>query len=258
MIILIFLSSIFLIFPALASEKIIIQYHIRPPFFIEDPKTGLVNSGVIYKLVTNIMNDTKIPFEFEKMSFARTMLEIKQNSRRICYPAANYNSERKKYANFSVPFFKDKNFVIIARKDDKRIPSNANTEELLNNNDLKLLLKIGYSYGDEIDKKLLNYKNYSPSMGAQKESKSLLISSMNNLQMIETISNKEADYFFMGGNEAEFILTYFEKNAKNLRIVPLANAISGSVRHFMCTLRVEKEEIDKINNSIKKIMRTGN
>ncbi|BBH53768.1 hypothetical protein JCM31447_22160 [Fluviispira sanaruensis] len=42
----------------------------------------------------------------------------------------------KKYANFSIPFFKDKNMVIIVRKDDKSFLSSACSDELLKNKDL--------------------------------------------------------------------------------------------------------------------------
>ncbi len=87
-------------------------------------------------MVTKILKDLKIPFEFEKMSFAHNVQEIRKNSRRICYPATNFNSERKKYANFSIPFFKDKNMVIIVRKDDKSFLSSACSDELLKNKDL--------------------------------------------------------------------------------------------------------------------------
>ncbi|KAB8029849.1 substrate-binding periplasmic protein [Fluviispira multicolorata] len=249
------LSCIFNSFCAYAESELKIQVQIRPPFFTENEKTGEINGGILYTLIRKILKDANISYVIENLPLPRSFFEIKQNKTQVCYPAGVINDERKKFANFSIPYFRDKKFVAIVRKSDKRFLNNETVTNLLQNKKLILIIKLGYSYSEYIDSKFLKIKDYDVHSNTQKNIPDIKITSLSNIEMLSAIEQKGADYLFMGGNESDYLLKSNKNFQKELKIINLNDIESGAIRHFMCSKMVQKETIEKINNSIKKIIK---
>ena len=73
--------------------------------------------------------------------------------------------------------------------------------------------------------------------------------------MLQDIITGNADYMFMGRNEAEYLLNENPLFKNNLEIKDLNDIPEGEKRYIMCSKIVGKETIDKINNVIDKIIK---
>ena len=237
------------------SEKIILHYIERPPYFILEEGTNKLNDGIIYNLAVKILTTAKIQYEFNNVPFIRSIIEIKENKIKICSPSALKNKEREEFAYFSKPIFQDKKTVIIIRKNDDRFKKYSITDEILKDSNFIILLRIGFSYGVYLDNKVLKYKNIVLSELHPNKQKGTLFSSENNNSMLNDILEKKADYMFMGRNEAEYLIGKKSEFKKLLTIKQLRDQPEGEKRYFMCSKSVGIDKMNKINKAISKIVK---
>ena len=236
-------------------EKISIEYITRPPYFISSKDDSKVIDGVIYKLILKIFNEANIPFEFKNVPVIRTYDSIKENKKKVCSPSSFKTKEREEKAIFSKSIFQDKKTVIILSSRNKEIKKLKNSQDILANDNLKMLVKIGFSYGKYIDEKVLFYKKIVLAEKNPQQSKNVIFTSNDNNMMLQDIITGNADYMFMGRNEAEYLLNENPLFKNNLEIKDLNDIPEGEKRYIMCSKIVGKETIDKINNVIDKIIK---
>ena len=55
------------------TAKIILQFQSRPPYFIQDKLTSKLVDGELYHLINKIMDDAKVPYEYEDMPITRAI-----------------------------------------------------------------------------------------------------------------------------------------------------------------------------------------
>nr|BFD33430.1 hypothetical protein GTC16762_30480 [Pigmentibacter ruber] len=237
------------------SEKIEIEYLIRPPYFISNNNRGDVSDGEIYHIIVKIFNNAKIPFELKKAPLIRTIQSIKENKIKVCSPSSFKTKEREEFAIFSKPLFQDKKTVIIIRNNDDSINKFNKTDDFLKQNELKLLVKIGFSYGTYIDEKVFNFKKISLSETKQQEAINVIFTSNDNNLMFQDILTKKADFMFIGRNEAEYLLNINPVFNKKLKIKDLADVPNGEKRYLMCSKVVGNKIIEKINKEIDKLIK---
>ncbi len=236
-------------------EKISIEYITRPPYIISSKDDSKPIDGVIYKLIIKIFNEAKIPFEFKNVPVIRTFESIKENKKKVCSPSSFKTKEREENAIFSKAIFQDKKTVIIILNRNKEIKKLKKSQEVLSNNNLKLLVKIGFSYGKYLDEKVLFYKKIVLAEKNPQESKNVIFTSSDNNMMLQDIMTGKADYMFIGRNEAEYLLNENPLFKINLEIKDLNDLPEGEKRYIMCSKIVGKETIDKINIEIDKILK---
>ncbi|WGL58620.1 transporter substrate-binding domain-containing protein [Pigmentibacter sp. JX0631] len=253
-----FFVTLFIYFPSTYSnelETINIDYIIRPPYFISANNDGELSDGEIYRIVTKIFKNTNIPFEFKKVPFIRTYQTIKENKIKVCSPSSFKTKEREEFAIFSKSIFQDKKTVIIYRFDNDIISKFNKTDDFLKQNDLKLLVKIGFSYGTFIDEKVLKFKKISLAETKSQEAENVTFTSSDNNLMLEDILTRKADYMFIGRNEAEYLLNVNSEFNKKLKIKDLIDVPNGEKRYMMCSKIVGNEIIEKINKEIDKLVK---
>lgn len=237
------------------SEKIIIDYYPRPPYYMAPNGANHPSDGIIYHLVVKIMVAAKIPYEFNLIPFVRTTKRIKENKIKACAPSSFKTKEREEYAYFSKPIFQDKKNVLIIRKDDERFKKYNISDDVLKDPNLILLLKIGLSYGDYIGNKLLQYKNVVLTELHQDKRKGIEFTSDDNNTMLDDIINKKADYMFIGRNEADYLIDKNKGFKSSLAIKQLKDLPEGEKRYFMCSKVVGLETMKKIDKAILKVVK---
>jgi polar amino acid transport system substrate-binding protein len=240
---------------SIESDKIIIDFYPRPPFYMKENGVNYPNDGIIYHLAVKILAAANIPYEFNLIPFIRATMEIKENKTRICAPSAYKTKEREEFSYFSKPIFQDKKTVLIIRKNDERFKKYNTFDNVLKDSNLKILLKIGISYGGYTDEKILQYKNIVLSKLHQDKHSGVEFTSDDNSSMLNDIAYKKADYTFITGNEAEYLFKRKNTFKSLLTILPLKDQPEGEKRYFMCSKIVGVDTMNKIDKAISKIVR---
>ncbi|WP_199155855.1 hypothetical protein, partial [Chromobacterium sp. ASV23] len=91
-----------------------------------------------------------ISIEWVLVPANRVLENIKRNNEEICTPGWYKTPEREEYARFSLPIYKDKPLVGLARSDFNFKPG-ISAKELLSSPGIKLLVKQNFSQGAYMD-----------------------------------------------------------------------------------------------------------
>ncbi|WP_158997078.1 type 2 periplasmic-binding domain-containing protein [Pigmentibacter ruber] len=232
-----------------ADNSILIQYQNRPPFFIDNTTTKKLDDGIAFHLIDKILKRAQINFSYDNQPLIRTLINIKEDSMPVCFPFAYKSVDREKFALFSKAYFKSSKLVIPIKENDQRFTNIKTLEQLMNNNTLKPILKIGYNHEEEVARLLEKYKNYSIYKKENDINQHIVLSSKNQEEMLIQVINNEGDYIILTLDEFNY---YREKNPfikKNTKYVELVDQ-KNVIRHFMCAKKVGKNVIDKINLAI--------
>jgi hypothetical protein len=101
-------------------DTIFINIQPRTPFFIYKKNDSKPSDGVAYHLLIKILNSANVKYEFNNIPMVRTLVLMKKNKTKVCYPNALMIKSRMSYVYYSRPYFKDKKTSILLRKDDNR------------------------------------------------------------------------------------------------------------------------------------------
>ena len=236
-------------------EHLTIHYQEREPYFINDKVTKKVGDGVLYHLTKKILEDANISFDFNELPTVRTFFLMKENKEKICISYTTYDSARIEFAQYSLPFFQGKPEVVIYRKNDLRFSKYKTIKEILKDNNLILLVKRGYTYGNYIDKILLEIKKYDRNKFEQDVLfNKINITYMDNITMLKQITLGRADYMIMGMTEYQYLKDNYKENFENIRYKYIADLPGGLKRFFLCSKNVDKKTMNKINQSILKVV----
>ncbi|MDE1461628.1 transporter substrate-binding domain-containing protein [Spartinivicinus poritis] len=212
-----------------------IYYHERTPYYkIEDNRlTGIVGSKA-----QQILEKSKVPYRLLNIPAARQIEEVKLNKKHICAVGWFKNKERELFAKYTMPIYQDKPAVLVTTKNQLNVLNKKNIDNLLSDQSLYIGIKIGYSYGGFIDKKI-----------SQHNPKKLRMS-QDNLGMMEMLKANRFNYFIVAEEEAEELVL---ANKGSFVIHKLSDLPPGSKRYFMCSKMVDNSIIDKINQTIKSL-----
>ncbi|MGY3804193.1 hypothetical protein ACWNT8_09050 [Pigmentibacter ruber] len=233
------------------EDKIFIAVYDRPPFVIFDKDTGLPKDGILYKQAIKILEKSRISYEFKEMPLIRSLEIIKKNEMKICTIYAYKSKDREAYSFFSEPYYSEKRLVLVALKNSEIVNKAKTLEELLKIDDFKIQLKVGYSYGLNVDQLVKKYKNFSNSIDKVADERKIYLTSDNILEMLYNIVKKKADYMLINGSEFEYFYNLEYELKENLQYKLFPDIPEGEKRYFMCSYKVGEELINKINKTIK-------
>ncbi len=217
-----------------AEDSLIIAYEERVPYVekYSDSIKGLVATPIIKAL-----QYSKIKYELKEKPSKRHLYEIEANINKMCAVGWFKNTQREKFAKFTLPLYQDMPLGIISRKENENILKNIPIDKLLKNRNLSLLSKASYSYGSFLDEKIKNFKTIKKEVYT------------NNKKMLSMIVAKRADYLFISEEEAKILLN--NKAMNDLKFFSVKNIPKGNKRYLICSKNVSDETIKLINEYIK-------
>ncbi len=235
------------------TEPINLNYQPRVPFFIEDKKEKYPIDGIIFNIIKDIFNGLNINYKFVNVPVIRTMQMIQENKVKVCYPLGLRNAEREKLALISLPIYKDKNMIIVYNSSNNLIKSYSSLSDMLDDKNITLLLKLGYSYGKNIDNQFLEKLNFKNNDARMKPPKNIHQTSDDNIGMLNQILNKKSDYMLIAKNEVEDLIANNEVFKKYLKYFEFKDLPAGEYRHLICSKKVGEDAMSKINLKIKQL-----
>lgn len=215
--------------------KITLHYHERPPYAIT---TEGGTSGITADPAATAFQKAGIPFEWALTPSKRQILIFQENNGCDCGIGWFKNSEREQYARFTAPIYKDKPLVAIARSNDRRIKDGSRIEDAFANRELSLLVKDGYSYGPELDEKIMKLAGNVKKTASE------------NVNMIKMIKRQHADYFILAPEEAKSLIHALNFKLTDFRLITFVDMPEGNERHVMCSQKVGNDIIRKLDAAI--------
>lgn len=223
--------------PQTGNDMITLHYHERPPYYVTGP---LGVYGLCSDPAKLVFKKAGIPFRWKKTPAKRQLDIIKRNRSRDCLLGWFKNSEREKFAKYSLYIYLDKPAIALARADNRKILSGRPLEETFSNANLILLRKDGYSYGQFVDAKIVEFNPRQELTNAE------------NVGMLKMIHSKRADYFFISEEEAAELTASSGLPMTDFKYIEFSNMPEGNKRYLLFSKKVKDEVIEKIDAAIKK------
>ena len=221
---LVFTSSLF-------SQVLEVLYEERIPYVI---KKGNSLEGLAADPLIKALEKSGILYKLKEKPSSRHLFEIKADKKAVCAIGWFKNPQRELFALYTKPLYEDKPLGIIARKDNMKVKSKKDINMLFSDKELSLLAKKSYSYGKELDKKILKYKVKKRDVNSD------------NIKMLKLILIKRADYMLVSHEEAKVILEEYPEK-QMLEFIRLKGFPKGNKRYLICSRSTGGNVIDNIN-----------
>lgn len=218
-----------------AQEVISLLYNERAPYQMTN-KTGAV-SGLTATPILHAFNQANIQMVWKLIPANRQLLMIKENQELVCGVGWFINDNRKQFAKFSKPIYRDKPTVAIANKSLAEIKHDQFIE-LIQNKKITFLLKEKYSYGEFIDKLFLL-------LGVK-----TVTTTAENIGMVKMIKAGRADLMLSSEEEASYFFSRDDLDAKEFTLMRFKDMPMGEFRHLMCSKKVSDTLMQKINDGL--------
>jgi len=219
-----------------AEERIRIHYNERPPYLMT-VTSGLV-MGLTADVARNAFQNAGIPHYWMKTPSKRQMKILRENKGKDCLVGWFKNDEREKFAKYTKAIYQNKPTIGLALFSNTDIESGYSIEKVLENKDLVLLKKSGYSYGKYIDSAIEKYKPNSYTVTVE------------NINMLMMLNFDRADYFFTTEEEMQGLIKSAGFSLGDYKTIRFKNMPKGNKRYILCSKKVRNRTIEKLNKWI--------
>lgn len=218
-----------------AAEPLKVYYFQRPPLYMThgDGSAG----GFITEIARLVLTEAGIACEFEEMPTLRIESHLKG---RACACGIGWfkRPDREAWATFSLPIYRDLPAVALVNAQAAAHLNPGMELGPLLHSGLTLGVIEGFSYGDFADDAIAQAKpRMSRLVGEQ-------------FQLLLMAASGRIDYFFIGLEEASYLLDKHPNLADKLRIVQVKDWRTGNDRYFMFSKGVDQKTITRINQAI--------
>ena len=230
--------------PAHGDEPITLHYNERPPY-LQTLDNGDI-AGLTATPAAQALRRAGIAFKWEKTPSNRQIQILQRGAGQDCMVGWFKNPQRELIGNFSLPLYQDKPTIGLALFSNINIDSGNSLEEVMQNRELRLLVKDGYSYGDTIDALIRQLK---PRM---------LKTTVENSNMLRMIALDRADYLFIAEEEASGLIHQSEFKPGDFKYIHFSDSPAGGQRHLWCSKQVSQHNLNKINQAIAELAHSAN
>jgi len=220
-----------------SDDRIRIHYNERPPYLIT-VSTGLV-TGLTADVARIAFQNAGIAHHWIKTPSKRQMKILKQNKGKDCLVGWFKNRERETFAKYTKVIYQNKPMIGLSLFSNTNIDSGESIETILENKDLVLLRKSGYSYGSYLDNAIEKYKPNSYTVTVE------------NINMLMMLNFARADYFFTTEEEMKGLISSAGFSLGDYKTIRFQNMPKGNKRYILCSKKVKDRTIKKLNDWIK-------
>ena len=227
--------------PLTGSEPLKVYYFQRPPLYLTQADRS--PGGFLVEIVKLVFTEAGIDYRFEELPALRIESLLK-GTERACGIGWFRRPERDTWATFSDPIYRDlPSIALVHARQAPRLGPRTSLANLLGSG---LLLGVieGFSYGTETDQAIATaHPRIFRLVGQQS-------------QLLMMAASGRIDYFFLGPEEAQYLLAANPGLAAHLMIVPIEDGAHGNDRHLMFSKGVDALTILRVNQAIGKVKRT--
>ncbi|TDR82113.1 hypothetical protein [Paludibacterium purpuratum] len=216
-----------------APTRIAVYYNVRAPYVVSKPDGTI--SGLTGTPTTQAFHAAHIPVAWVQMPSNRQLMAIEENLSPACSVGWFKNAERVRFAKFTKPIYRDRPTIGLINTASTIPRPPIALAALLQNTQLRVLIKEGYSYGPYVDRLL------------QKSKAVPVPTSMDNLVMVRMVALRHADMMFAAEEEAAVLLQQSGIDAARFRILHFTDMPDGEQRYLLCSRAVPDQVIRSLN-----------
>lgn len=218
-----------------ADETIIATYHDRPPYLLQGADGAPV--GLTGTPAAHAFRQAGVAVTWRIAPTNRQLAMVKDPQQRSCAVGWFRNPERERFARFTKPIYRDKEWVLLAHA-GYTPPDDATLEQLLQSSATRILVKDNFSYGTEIDAMIARGKpTIAVTAGSQE-------------QMLQSVSAGMVDFLFVSEEEGGYLVARNGGRGASLRLLRPRGMPRGAERHIMCGKAVPESVIERLNKAI--------
>ncbi|MCL9780764.1 transporter substrate-binding domain-containing protein [Vibrio sp. S4M6] len=217
------------------ESKITLLYHERIPYVVN--QNGAV-IGLTATPASKAFRQSEVDIEWQKTPVKRQLMMIKNNHDCLCTIGWFKNPEREQYSRYSQPIYQDKPQVAITSANNQLLVSGRPLREVLQQQELSILMKDGYSYGKFIDEQVEKYQPTTYKVLYE------------NLKMLSLIYHQRYDYFFIAPEEVDSLVEESKFNRSDFNVIEFNDMPEGEKRYILCSKQVPESVIHRLNNHI--------
>ncbi|HLD66064.1 MAG TPA: transporter substrate-binding domain-containing protein [Pseudomonas sp.] len=228
---------------AQGDPLITLHYNERAPY-LQTLANGDI-AGLTATPAEQALRRAGIPFKWEKTPSNRQIQLLERNTNADCMVGWFKNPQRELIGNFSLPLYQDKPTIGLALFSNIGIDSGNSLAQVLQNRELRLLIKSGYSYGEHIDALIHTLEPRQ------------VKTTVENMNMLRMIALDRADYFFIAEEEASELIRQSEFQPGDFKYIHFSDSPDGGQRHLWCSKQVSQHSLNRINQAIAELARSA-
>ena len=221
--------------------KITLHYYERPPFHYRADDGSI--SGIIAASTESIFKRAGITFHWELTPVNRILAYLKTNAGFDCSPGWYKNTERETYAQFSLPVYQDMPLQGLSRA-NFLAPEGITAKELFLRPDVRLLLKQNFSQGSYMDLLI----QHIPEQQVQRIAAEVPI-------LVKMVHADRADLIITTAEETDYFINQSGYKKQDFIILKFPDVPGTEKRYILCSQRVPIEIMNRLNQSIKSVMK---
>lgn len=221
---------------AVSAQSLLVTYIEKAPYYYTD-KSG-IPQGFMIERVRKLMADSKIDFQLESRPPNRVLLEVRSEIRPSCSIGWFKTAEREAYARFTLPLYHDHPLVAVVQSERLgEFSKSSGVAEMLRLPGVRVGAVAGYSYGDGVDQMLNTLGGRIDRAPSPSSNLAKLIAG-------------RFDFALFNTEELDYLLAQSPDLMKEVARIKLADVPSGKARHLMCSQRVDRAVIERLDQSI--------
>ena len=232
------LAVLFAPLAASAEDRLKLLYEDRPPYYVTE-NDGKVR-GLAIDPVAAALAKAGIGPVWRVTSAKRQITAIQANREPVCSPGWFKKPEREAFAKFSDPIYQDRPQVIVTRTDNAPRINHGTLEKLLQDPNLTMGVKLGYSYGQFIDGLIERLEPVT------------MRSSQDTGGLIRMLVGRRFDYMLAAPEEFSSLVERLGIAGKDIVSITLSDIPAGNRRYLMCSKQVSGEWLARFNAALAK------
>ena len=167
---------------ARGEDTITIMYSDRPPYM--DDSARMPPQGLTATPTAHAFKNAGVPAVWSKIPTNRQLALVREGLGKACAVGWFWTEERSRYAKFTKPIYRDKDWYILTNA-DFAARGYKSLDEMLSHKETRVLVKDQYTYGEQLDKLM---HRHSPTIAT---------STGSNAKMLQSISMGAVDLMFV-------------------------------------------------------------
>ena len=225
------------------AAPVTLHYSERAPY--QYTATDGRAAGLLIRLTAKVFDKAGIAVQWRSQPYNRSLMIIQANTGNDCSIGWFKTAEREAFAQFTLPIYRDRPQVGLARADFP-VVAGISAEELLTDPATRLLLKQSFVYGAYLD-----------ALIARRPVDSIQRVSVEVPSMLMMLRARRADVLILSIEEVEFYAMQPDFPMQDFQVISLTDVPQGELRYLMCSQQLSPAVMQRVNRAIRKVLGHG-
>ena len=221
---------------AQSNAPVTLHYSERPPYQYTDAHGH--PAGLLNGLAAKVFDSAGIAVQWRSQPYNRSLMIIQANTGNDCSIGWFRTAEREAFAQFTLPIYRDRPQVGLARADFP-VVAGISAQDLLEDPATRLLLKQSFVYGAYLD-----------ALIAKRPADSIQRVSVEVPTMLMMLRARRADMLILSIEEVDFYAMQPDFPMQDFQVISFTDVPQGELRYLMCSQQFDPVLMARINNAI--------